>query len=208
MHNDSRRASPLPPDDRRRSIIEAVTPLILEHGPAVTTRLMAEAAGVSEGTLFKVFPDKAAILLEAIRVSLDPAEVEDALADIPDDDPIENQLAAAVEVLTARGDRLVALVSALGAMPREHHGDHGDVHRQFEEAHDSVLTALAALFARHAESLTVTPRRAAVVLRGIVFVNSHPSLSPSDRLSADDVVATLLHGVAAPIPATSEEAGA
>src|SRR5690606_7898091 len=56
------RATPLPPEDRRQAIIEAVVPLLIEHGPTATTRQIAEAAGVAEGTLFRVFPDKRALL--------------------------------------------------------------------------------------------------------------------------------------------------
>ena len=43
-------------------IVDAVVPLLLEHGGDVTTRQIAEAAGIAEGTIFRVFPDKAALL--------------------------------------------------------------------------------------------------------------------------------------------------
>ena len=49
------RAAPLSPDERRRAIVDAVLPLLIEHGRAVTTRQMAEAAGIAEGTIFRVF---------------------------------------------------------------------------------------------------------------------------------------------------------
>ena len=64
------RAEPLAPDDRRRAIVEAVIPLLVERGATATTRQMAEAAGIAEGTIFRVFPDKAALIHEAVRVSL------------------------------------------------------------------------------------------------------------------------------------------
>ncbi len=54
----SRRAESLPPDERRAMIIEAMLPLLLEHGEMVTTRQIAEAAGIAEGTIFRVFADK------------------------------------------------------------------------------------------------------------------------------------------------------
>jgi len=44
------RAKPLPPDQRRASLIEATRQLILEHGPYVTTRQVAKAAGVAKGS--------------------------------------------------------------------------------------------------------------------------------------------------------------
>ncbi|HBX79727.1 MAG TPA: TetR/AcrR family transcriptional regulator, partial [Propionibacteriaceae bacterium] len=49
------RAAPLSPDDRRRALIAATRPLLAEFGPDVSTRRIAEAAGVAEGTIFRVF---------------------------------------------------------------------------------------------------------------------------------------------------------
>ena len=58
------RALPLAPEARRKSIIDAVIPLLLENGPNVTTAQIAEAAGIAEGTIFRVFPDKTSLLFE------------------------------------------------------------------------------------------------------------------------------------------------
>jgi AcrR family transcriptional regulator len=196
MDTESRRATPLPPDDRRRSIVEAVVPLIVEHGASVTTRQMADAAGVAEGTIYKVFPDKPSIIVEAIRVSIDPEPTRTAIEAIPDHLSMEDQVDVAARTLMERGDRLMALVSALGAMPKHAFEDRDGAHRQFEEAQRVVVTALTELFERHERSLQVAPRRAAIVLRGLVFVNNHPRLMPTDRLSATEIVATTLHGVA------------
>ena len=50
------------PEDRRQAIISATTDLVLEHGPAATTRQIADACGIAEGTLFRVFESKDDIL--------------------------------------------------------------------------------------------------------------------------------------------------
>ena len=47
------------PEDRRKAILEALIPLLVEQGGDVTTKEIAEAAGIAEGTIFRVFPDKA-----------------------------------------------------------------------------------------------------------------------------------------------------
>ena len=46
------------PEARREMIVDAALPLILEHGERVTTRQIADAAGIAEGTIFRAFADK------------------------------------------------------------------------------------------------------------------------------------------------------
>jgi AcrR family transcriptional regulator len=53
-----RRASMLPPEERRSMIVAATLPLLVEHGEMVTTRQIADAAGIAEGTIFRVFADR------------------------------------------------------------------------------------------------------------------------------------------------------
>nr|WP_284286883.1 helix-turn-helix domain-containing protein [Angustibacter aerolatus] len=52
------RATPLSPDERRRHLVDATLPLLVQHGRAVSTRQIARAAGVAEGTIFRVFDSK------------------------------------------------------------------------------------------------------------------------------------------------------
>ena len=57
----------MPPEARRAAIIEATLPLLLERGAGISTRQIAEAAGIAEGTIFRVFPDKDAVVQAAIE---------------------------------------------------------------------------------------------------------------------------------------------
>jgi AcrR family transcriptional regulator len=75
-------ASRLDKDSRRRQILDAAAPCFAQYGFAqTTTKRLAEAAGISEGLLFKHFPTKRA-LYEAI------------LADVCEADPELKSLAA------------------------------------------------------------------------------------------------------------------
>ena len=70
-----RRVPALSPDERRATIIAATIPLLRTHGAAVTTKQIAEAAGVAEGTIFGVFPDKASLILAALGTAFDQETV-------------------------------------------------------------------------------------------------------------------------------------
>ena len=74
-----RRAAPLPPAERRADIIHAVLPLLIEHGAAVTSRELAAAAGVSEGTIFRVFADKDELFAAAFETAVDQAPARAAI---------------------------------------------------------------------------------------------------------------------------------
>src|SRR4051812_32315233 len=66
------------PDDRRAALIAATVPLLREHGLDVTTKQIAQAAGVAEGTIFGVFPDKSSLVNAALLHILDPPRGHEA----------------------------------------------------------------------------------------------------------------------------------
>ena len=77
-----KRASAMSPDDRRSSIVAATLPLLLEHGEMATTRQIAEAAGVAEGTIFRAFADKDELIAAVVEAAMDREPLEAALAAI------------------------------------------------------------------------------------------------------------------------------
>src|SRR5436305_13947527 len=90
------RAPALPPEERRAAIVAAALPLLMEQGVGVTTRQIADAAGIAEGTIFRVFPDKEAVIQAVIDAAIDTSALEGALAGIDRSLPFERQLEAAV----------------------------------------------------------------------------------------------------------------
>jgi AcrR family transcriptional regulator len=193
-----RRAKPLPPDDRRREIIEAVIPLLLEQGSTLSTREIADAAGVAEGTVFSVFPDKASVIIEAVKATVDPESTRTALAEILTDASFAEQLETAAGLLMERGERIGILVGVLRTMNPTVAGRPPGVHRFIADSHAAILSALGELFERHQSRLKVDPGRAAVVFWGLVFSNAHALMSDEERLGAAEIVDMVLYGIALP----------
>lgn len=198
MNPAHQRAKPLPPDDRRRAIIEAVIPLLLEKGSALTSREMAQAAGVSEGTIFSVFPDKPAVIIEAVKVTMDSAPFRAAIADVPRTASLEDQLESVAVILLERSERIGTLVGVLRTIQPTGPDKPAEAHRYVMESNAAILEALTELLDRHQECLRVKPDRAAVAFMGFVFANAHPLMAPDAKPGAAEIVDMLLHGIATP----------
>src|SRR5437763_1994285 len=110
----AKRASALPPDERRSMIVRATLPLLLENGEMVTSRQIADAAGIAEGTIFRVFADKDALIAAVIDAALDTEPLERALASIDLALPFEKALAAAIDLLQQRVVDVWRLASSIG----------------------------------------------------------------------------------------------
>ena len=68
----------MPPEERRAAIIAATMPL-LRQGAAVSTKEIAKAAGIAEGTIFRVFALKDDLMPAFVHKVLDTAAVRAAL---------------------------------------------------------------------------------------------------------------------------------
>jgi AcrR family transcriptional regulator len=107
------RAPALSPDDRRTAIIEVTLPLLREHGSAMTTRQVAEAAGIAEGTVFRAFGSKDELVRACVAAVFDTTPVVAELRGIDHDLPLDERLAAGVEVLQRHVEQVVGLISVL-----------------------------------------------------------------------------------------------
>jgi AcrR family transcriptional regulator len=180
-----RRAAALPPGERRAAIVAATLPLLLEHGLAISTRQIADAAGIAEGTIFRAFPDKDSVVRAAVELAFDPEPTERALADIDPDLPFEDQLAEAVTIIQRRLSQLWHLIATVGQPENPP-----------ERPPDSP--ALAALFAAHGDRVRLAPPAAARHLRAVTLACSHPALAVDGPLAPAEIVSVVLDGIRFP----------
>lgn len=197
------RARPLAAADRRAAIIAATEPLLIEHGANTTTRLIAEAAGVAEGTIFRHFASLRELYLAVCEEAFNPSVTYDdmaaALADLPD---LEAKLREAIDRLSRRMQRSMALMMALrpalASVPAPPDTKYPDGPPQFlVEANRALLDNLTTLlFEPHADELRLPPRKAALVLRSLTIGAWLPGLPRTNQpLSSDDVIDVLLGGI-------------
>ncbi len=193
------RAEPLPPEQRRLVIVRAVTPLLVDQGGNVTTRQLAEAAGVAEGTLFGVFADKRELIHHAIEKAMDPEPVYRGFSEIHRDAPLETQMAEAARILLERFDEVITLLGVLHTLPATELHHRHDPPPFVAEFNSAVMEVLTDLFGRNRDRLRMEPARAATAFKSLLFARAHPSMALDEKLTVDEIVQVLISGISRPV---------
>jgi AcrR family transcriptional regulator len=194
-----RRVAPLAPDDRRAALVEATVPLLIENGSAISTRQIAQAAGVAEGTIFRVFPDKNSLILAAIRSALDPEKGERALGAIPADLELRERVTQAAAIMLAGLSRF----GRLHMIARELIIDLGpasDFGAEMQKNNLRIQEAMASVFEPDADRLRVSPSNAARLLMLNIVGMSGFAFGEVQRIDPAAIVAILFDGLVLPPP--------
>ncbi|HEX6499077.1 MAG TPA: TetR/AcrR family transcriptional regulator [Micromonosporaceae bacterium] len=187
----SGRARPLPPSERRAALVAATLPLVVEHGTKVTTRQIAEAAGVAEGTIFRVFPDKEALVQAAVQAGLDPMPTVAQLNAVDTTLPLEERL---VQITAILQNRLVAVFNLLIAIGWHSPPDELEKHRR-SPANEIILRAVIRLLEPDRDRFRCPISEVVRVLRLLTFAGSHPKITDGRPLTVEQIVSVLLDGV-------------
>ena len=164
-------------------IIDAALPLLVEQGEAVTTRQIADAAGIAEGTIFRVFPDKDSVIRAVIEDVFDSRPLEQALAAIDLRPPAPRTCCrTASRCLQERVVSIWRVAASVG--PRFH-----------DSTRRSLIVSpwLEGLLTEHRKELTLKPAEAARVLQSLTLAVTHPNLAEKP-MSPAQIVQLFLHG--------------
>ncbi|MFK0293391.1 TetR/AcrR family transcriptional regulator [Streptomyces sp. NPDC090442] len=193
-------------EQRRAMIVAVALPLVAEHGTAVTTSQIARAAGIGEGTVFRAFKDKDALLDACLAEAAGVDHVLRELASIPLDEPLTARLTEAAEALCAHMERMGTVLRSLYATG--HRGDRGRPDRARAggappedgraRSFAALREAVEELIEPDREALRLSPERVAAAFLGLLFSRLPSPADPTDApLAPEELISVLLHGTLA-----------
>jgi len=181
------------PEDRRAALIAATIPLLHEHGLDVSTRQIAAAAGVAEGTIFGVFKDKNSLLVAAVIEALDPQPTIDAMAAIDPGLTLRERLGRAADLVVERFAGNAPLMTEARKLLMSS-GDSVAIARM-ATSRERLLDALTAVVEPSAGELRKPPAATARLL--LVFCSANAFGPFGDPVGVDgrEMVSLLLDGL-------------
>lgn len=177
------RARPLSPTERRAAIIGAVIPVLQEKGAAATSRDLAEAAGVAEGTLFRAFGTKDALIEAAVETHLDPRPLVASIHELDPSLTIDDALRNIIQILHDHFRSIMRLRALVWNHPKAR-----------AQIRTPIVPALAEVLERYTGTLNISADRLAAFARMVSMSSAFPMLNEGSEFSADELTRMILHG--------------
>ena len=182
----------MPPEERYVALVDVTLRLLREHGRQVTTRQIAEEAGVAEGTIFRVVASKEELVDAAIARAFEPGDLVARLEGIDRALPLRDRLVALASVLQQRFRATFSLMQRVGLVrPPDHLHD--------SEAAIAWRARLQALVVEivgdDAHLLAVPVDHFVHVFRLLAFAGSHEQIADGRLLTPEQIADTVLFGL-------------
>jgi AcrR family transcriptional regulator len=181
------------PDERRAALIAATVPLLREHGMDVTTKQIAQAAGVAEGTIFGVFPDKNSLLQAALMEVLDPDRSVNAMAGIDPSGDLRARLTEAADKLSRSFQDNAPIFAAIRTLAFTHQDP--AFRERMLAGRTGAIQALTELIGPDRDQLRREPSEVAGYLLMLIGATNHGAFGGTDRFDAGELVSLLLDGL-------------
>ena len=184
----------LAPEERREALIAATIPLLHEHGLDVSTRQIATAAGVAEGTIFGVFESKSSLVVCSVIKALDPQVTLDGLEAIDRSLPLRERLVQATELVHARFAENAHLMGAArklifaGAADRQ-------AQERMASSRERLQAALSSVVEPDASLLRRSPSEVVRLLLLFCGANTYGPFGDPDGFNSEETVSLLLDGL-------------
>jgi AcrR family transcriptional regulator len=192
------------PEERRQAIIDATLPLLLERGTDMSTREIAQAAGIAEGTIFRAFETKQDLIHATIHTALMPDAAITHLTALPEGQTLSERVVAIIELLRDEIHRTRSLFAhfarpstppAAAAAPR---APFGGIRPPFNphETKSRLNTAVSAALQPYSGELAVSTAFATNLLSALAFASSFTLTEGEPPISSEELSDVVLHGIA------------
>jgi AcrR family transcriptional regulator len=191
------------PEERRQAIIDATLPLLLERGTDMSTREIAQAAGIAEGTIFRAFETKQDLIHATIHTALMPDRAISQITALPADHTLPERVAAIIEVLRDEIHRTRSLFAHFARPPEPPPPSvprvpFGGIRPPFNphENKSRLNEAVTAALQPYSAQLAVSTTFATNLLSALAFASSFTLTEDQPPLSSEELSDVVLHGIA------------
>ncbi len=181
----------MPADQRREALIDATMEALRTQRRPLSTREIAQAAGVAEGTIFRIFPSKDELIDAVVAKAFRPNRTLQ-VERISTSRPLRDWLVDFVTIIQDQLQNVFGLMEALGitSPPASDCDAEADAARA-----DRLIAALERAVTTSGTALRVEPVELFRYLRLLTFAGSHPGISDGEILTPEEIVDVVLTGV-------------